>query len=98
MTRLAETLPSPAAAATVDRSVPIVAMREGAVQVSGRTIWSGVDVDVEPGQFVAILGPNGVGKSTLIKTVLGQIPLASARPEARSRQPRDRLSPPAPRF
>jgi zinc/manganese transport system ATP-binding protein len=87
MIGLAETLPSTAAAATVDRSVPIVAMREGAVQVSGRTIWSGVDVDVEPGQFVAILGPNGVGKSTLIKTVLGQIPLASGALSVLGRRP-----------
>jgi zinc/manganese transport system ATP-binding protein len=52
-------------------------MRAGATRVGGRPIWSDVDLDVRPGEFVAILGPNGVGKSTLIKTILGQIPLAS---------------------
>jgi zinc/manganese transport system ATP-binding protein len=40
-------------------------------------VWSGVDVEVDAGEFVAVLGPNGVGKSTLIKAVLGQIPLAA---------------------
>jgi zinc/manganese transport system ATP-binding protein len=36
-----------------------------------------VNLDLDTGQFAAILGPNGVGKSTLIKTILGQIPLAA---------------------
>jgi zinc/manganese transport system ATP-binding protein len=52
-------------------------MRHGAVRLAGRTIWADVDFEVAAGEFVAVLGPNGVGKSTLIKTVLGQIPLAA---------------------
>jgi zinc/manganese transport system ATP-binding protein len=48
-----------------------------AVSLGGRTIWADVDVVIEPGQFVAILGPNGVGKSTLIKAVLGLLPLSA---------------------
>ena len=31
----------------------------------------GIDLAVEPGQFVTIIGSNGAGKSTLIKTVSG---------------------------
>jgi zinc/manganese transport system ATP-binding protein len=58
-------------------SAPVVSLRHGALRVNGRTIWSDVDFDVAPGEFVAVLGPNGVGKSTLIKTVLGQLPLAA---------------------
>jgi zinc/manganese transport system ATP-binding protein len=53
-----------------------VSFRDAAVRVRARTIWSAVTFDVAAGQFVAVLGPNGVGKSTLIKAVLGQIPLA----------------------
>ncbi len=34
----------------------------------------GVDLDVAPGEILAILGKNGVGKSTLLKTVMGFLP------------------------
>lgn len=46
-----------------------------AVRVGDRTLWSGVDLTVGAGEFVAVLGPNGVGKSTMVKAVLGSVPL-----------------------
>ncbi|MGW3625300.1 metal ABC transporter ATP-binding protein [Streptomyces sp. NPDC000880] len=55
----------------------VVSLRGAAVRVGGRTLWSGVDLDVGAGEFVAVLGPNGVGKSTLIKVLLGVLPTAS---------------------
>lgn len=58
-------------------TAPAVWMRDGTVRVGGRTVWSDVDLDIARGQFVAILGPNGVGKSTLVKTILGLVPLAA---------------------
>ncbi len=71
----------------VSVSAPIVSMRGGTVRLGERTIWAGVDFDIAAGEFVAVLGPNGVGKSTLIKTVLGQIPLAAGTLRVFSRQP-----------
>lgn len=35
----------------------------------------GVDLNIEPGQVVTVLGRNGMGKSTLLKTVLGLLPI-----------------------
>jgi len=56
-----------------------VEVRGGAVTLGGRTVWRGLDVDIGAGEFVAVLGPNGVGKSTLIRAILGLVPLASGR-------------------
>src|SRR5437762_6735894 len=61
---------------------------DGATVVLGRrTVWSGVHATVGAGEFVAILGPNGVGKSTLLKAILGLIPLARGRVELLGRRP-----------
>ncbi|TYT20557.1 metal ABC transporter ATP-binding protein [Corynebacterium urealyticum] len=35
-------------------------------------LWRALNLEVAPGEFLAILGSNGVGKSTLFQTVLGQ--------------------------
>jgi ABC-type branched-subunit amino acid transport system ATPase component len=40
-------------------------------------IIHGVDLRIEQGEVVAILGPNGCGKSTLVKAVLGYVPITA---------------------
>jgi zinc/manganese transport system ATP-binding protein len=68
---------------------PVVRFEEAAVRLGGRTVWSHVDLEVGAGQFVAVLGPNGVGKSTLIKVILGILPLAEGRVTVLGRPPGD---------
>jgi zinc/manganese transport system ATP-binding protein len=48
-----------------------------AAVIAGRTIWSDVTLEVAQGEFVAVLGPNGVGKSTLVKAALGLVGLSA---------------------
>lgn len=60
---------------TATAGSPTIEARGVAVALGGRTIWEHLDLVVGQGQFVAVLGPNGVGKSTLVKAVLGMVPL-----------------------
>ena len=46
-------------------------LERASARLGGRTIWSDVTLTVHAGEFVAILGPNGVGKSTLLRAILG---------------------------
>lgn len=38
------------------------------------TLAQGITFDVKRGEKVALIGPNGIGKSTLLKTILGLLP------------------------
>ncbi|MFC6261840.1 ABC-F family ATP-binding cassette domain-containing protein [Levilactobacillus fujinensis] len=46
----------------------------GAVGYDQQILCSPVNLDIKKHQAVAIVGPNGIGKSTLLKTILGRIP------------------------
>ncbi len=40
----------------------------------GKPVLQGIDLDVRAGEIVAVIGRNGVGKSTLIKALIGLLP------------------------
>jgi urea transport system ATP-binding protein len=40
----------------------------------GKPVLQGVDLDIREGEITAVVGRNGVGKSTLIKAIIGLLP------------------------
>jgi len=60
---------------------PVLKLDGVAVGYAGVPVLSGVDLMARAGEVVAVLGANGVGKTTLLNTIAGVIRPVSGRPE-----------------
>ena len=58
----------------------------GAGTVDEHTALDGIDLDIERGQFVTVIGSNGAGKSTLFNAVCGNFPIDARQDNARRRE------------
>src|SRR3989442_13688276 len=66
---------------------PAVSFERVTLEYGTRRIWSDLSLDVAPGAFVAILGPNGSGKTSLLRAILGLVAPSSGRILVQGRSP-----------
>ena len=67
---------------------PLISARDLSVAYDGKEALSCASLDINAGDFIAVTGPNGGGKTTLVKAILGIIPYRGAitySPEAKRR-------------
>ena len=57
-----------------DGKLPLLTVRNLQVSYGDVKVLFGVDLDVDEGQIIALLGTNGAGKSTLLKAISGVAP------------------------
>ena len=64
-----------AAAATIARAPGAIEVRALEAGYGSTFVMAGVNLRVDPGEVLGLVGPNGGGKSTLLKAVAGVLPL-----------------------
>ena len=57
----------------------MLACEKLAVRIAGIRVVDGLDLEVRPGEFWGMLGPNGIGKTTLLKCLAGLDEAASGK-------------------
>jgi zinc/manganese transport system ATP-binding protein len=57
-----------------------VASVEGlSLRFGERVLWEGLSFELQPGEFLAVLGPNGTGKTSLLRILLGLLEPSAGR-------------------
>lgn len=69
-------------------SPSVLELADATLAFGSRVVWSGLDLVVEPGEFVTVLGPNGSGKTSLLRAVLGQLAISGGRISVLGHPPR----------
>jgi zinc/manganese transport system ATP-binding protein len=65
--------------------MPALRLTGASLAFGRRMLWLGLDLEVAPGEFIAVLGANGSGKTSLMRSILGLQPLTSGTVEVAGR-------------
>ena len=55
------------------------------LEINNKVSWENLNLEVNQNEFIAVLGANGSGKTSLLKAVLGQLPLSEGSIELASK-------------
>jgi zinc/manganese transport system ATP-binding protein len=63
----------------------VLRLHDASLAFGRRVLWSGLELDVAAGEFIAVLGANGSGKTSLMRAILGLQPLSGGTVEVAGR-------------
>jgi zinc/manganese transport system ATP-binding protein len=69
-------------------SAPVVCVDRLALRFGSRTLWEGLTFELGEGEFLAVLGPNGTGKTSLIRLIMGLLRPTAGSVQVHGQSPR----------
>jgi zinc/manganese transport system ATP-binding protein len=73
-----------------DAARPVVEAVDLRLSFGERLLWEGLSFELRPGELLAVLGPNGTGKTSLIRIMLGLLQPSAGRIEIEGGTPAER--------
>jgi zinc/manganese transport system ATP-binding protein len=61
--------------------VSLLSIQNASLAFGEKVIWQNLDLEIQQGEFIAVIGANGSGKSMLLKSILGQQELSGGKIE-----------------
>jgi zinc/manganese transport system ATP-binding protein len=55
----------------------VLEFKKASLSFGDTSVWKDLTLSVTKGEFIAVIGANGSGKTVLLKAILGQLPLSS---------------------
>jgi zinc/manganese transport system ATP-binding protein len=66
----------------------VVSVEELSLRFDQRVLWEGLSFELQRGEFLAVLGPNGTGKTSLLRILLGLLEPSAGRVVVNGSSPR----------